>query len=145
MGLDDIESAVRSFEGTVNDFSKKLAGKQSQRLFTSHVWMKDILEKRTNQDLKTIKNELELLKKQDLDSGVENNVNMGIKHCQEVEKLMQRLIEIHKQQNEYSYVEAHWNQILPSVMDRLSHFKNRFSIVKGMLTKKVVDDGDWPF
>ncbi len=142
MGIGEIETTLRLLEANIKDLQQRVEGKQRDRLLVSHVWMQDMLEKRVKGELKTLHTELELLKKQGVDSSMENNVVMSSKYCVELAKAFQRLIEAHKEQKSIAYIEADWNQTLPVILDRFSHLKNRVSILKGLSQKKQ-DEDEW--
>ena len=130
--IDDTLYALTDFEQWLKNMQLNVDSKQSTRIFSNSVWLRDHVETQLKR-LEKLRNHLIELKDTATDSTVENNLKISIKYCDDLIKILNTLYQVHKQNVSDSLAHNHWTQTLPSLFGTTTHLRNRLTITQGLL------------
>lgn len=135
--LEDTGILIASVERGIRDVKSMYEGKQNDRLLSNHVWMQDQIENKAKKHIPQLKDFLIKLKQSHMgDFRSSTNFDICIKHCNDIEKMLNDIITLYKMRIDYLDIKMKWQYALPQLFDNLNHLSNRFSIIKGQISRK---------
>lgn len=144
MGIQEVDQTLKKFEFSMRDLIQKYNGKQSQRLFSSTVWMVDHLEGQIKNELGSIKNELEVLKTGSDNATIQNNAVISMQHANEIEVILKTIILSYKDDAVLQNINSVWASNIPAIGEKLKSMRHRVDIIKNtFVSKKRIEDEDW--
>lgn len=138
----EIEPVLRQFEFTIQDITKKYQGKQSDRLFSSTVWMTDFLDSNVRSQLESIRRVLEAIQTQD--TTVQNNIIIILEQLKEIEKALDNILFQYANKYDYPHIDHAWRQNLLIINEKLKSLRHRVDIITNAISKKKrIEEEDW--
>jgi len=144
MPIEEADQLLKEFEFSIRDLTQKYEGKQSQRLFTSTVWIVDHLESKVKSQLNQVKKEMDALKNTSENATIQNNAGISLQHVQEIECGINEILFPYKNNYEIGQIDQAWAKSLPAINEKLKSLRHRIDIIKNtFVTKKKIEDEDW--
>lgn len=135
--LEDAGILIISIENGIKNMKSMYNSKQSERWISNHVWVIDQVEEKIKKHIPPLKDLFVKLKQNHLgDFKSSTNFDICIKHCNDVEKILNDITVLYKMRVNNQDLKMKWQYALPQLQDNLDHLTNRFNIIKGQISRK---------
>ena len=130
-GLFEAQCYLDDFESSISEIQKRLNQRQSDRIFSSHVWMSQKIDDLILGKLKPIKEKITYAQ-QSTDSNL-IHLKVALNLTTELYGLLNEINSLYKQREGYSAIKRRWDYNFPAIFDRVNKLRDKLKVSKEIL------------